>query len=65
MQIIIDAATGEHQSVEPGGGVVGFFSWKRLAEILHDAGEVKPDERLISYRLDAGGVHYRVAREPQ
>lgn len=60
MQITIDASTGKVSTSEATGGVVGFFSWRRLAEILRDAKEIKPTERLVSYRLDEHGIHYRV-----
>lgn len=62
MKITIDARTGQISATEELGGVVGFFSWRRLAEILRESGEVKTGERLMSYRLDEHGIHYRVDR---
>lgn len=60
MQIIIDATTGKVSNSEDSGGVVGFFSWRRLAEILREAGEVTDAEKPLSYRLSDQGIHYRV-----
>jgi hypothetical protein len=59
MQIAIDAKTGEATRDE-GGGVVGFCSWKRLAELFRDAKEVRDTEELVSYRIDWRGITYRV-----
>ena len=61
MRITIDAITG-NIFPEVAGGVVGFFSWRRLASILRDAGEIKRGERVLSYRIDEAGVHFRVGR---
>lgn len=60
MQITIDAQSGKIATSEAMGGVVGFCSWRRLAELFRDAGELKTTEKLISYRLDEHGIHYRV-----
>lgn len=60
MQIVIDAETGKVSSTESHGGVVGFISWRRLAEMFREAGETKAGEKMISYKLDDHGIHYRV-----
>lgn len=60
MQITIDAKTGQTSTSEETGGVVGFCSWRRLAEVFKAAGELKPTEAMVSYRLDDHGIHYRV-----
>ena len=61
MQIVIDAKTGKISSTESHAGVVGFISWRRLADMFLYSGEVNPNEELISYRLSEDGIHFKVA----
>ncbi len=43
-----------------GCGVSKFTSWRRLEEILIAAGEIRPDERITGYKVDAQGVAYYI-----
>lgn len=63
MKVTIDAKTGQVSLYPPEGGVVGFFSWRRLSEILYSAGEVRPTEILVSFSVDERGIEYRVERK--
>jgi len=41
-----------------GSGVVGYFSWRRLSEILRAAGELKDNERIKGYYVTEDGVKF-------
>jgi len=47
---------------QAGGGIVGFCSWRRLQEVLRQAGELRPEERLVSYQVDERGISFRVTQ---
>lgn len=56
-----DFATGKeipaHQVVP---GTCGFISWRRLAEVLRDARELKPHEIADTVQVDERGLTFRV-----
>lgn len=59
MQTAIDAKTGAKIECLA-GGLEGFVSWRRLAEVFREGNEIRPSEELVSYRLTSEGIHYRV-----
>lgn len=49
---------------ESKGGVKGFASWDRLADILRKAGELRDDERVVAFERDNSGLSWRVEFDP-
>lgn len=58
-----DASGKELEAHQVRGGVAGFCSWRRLQEVLRQAGELRPEERLMSYQVDDRGISFRVTQE--
>jgi hypothetical protein len=57
------AATGRPiETHEVRSCVVGFCSWKRLAEVYRAAGELKEGETIESFQVDERGISIRVVR---
>lgn len=55
-----DRIGNELQAHEVRGATVGFISWRRLAEVLRAAGELRDYERADGYQIDDRGVTVRV-----
>ena len=55
-----DAKTGNEFPAYQASGLAGFTSWVRLSKIFRDAGEVRPDEELLSFQVDDRGITFRV-----
>jgi len=56
-----DISTGEEipaHKVE--AGATGFISWRRIAEVLRAAEELRPDETAVSIQVDERGLSFRV-----
>ncbi len=61
--IHISAETGNEISafdVHRDANIVGFCSWKRLAEVFRRADEVKKNETLSSFQIDDRGITFRI-----
>lgn len=60
----VNAQTGREYppSLPPSGrlGLCNTISWKRLEQVLRDAGEIRRSELLISYEIGDDGITYRV-----
>lgn len=56
-----DFATGaEIPAHKVASGITGFISWRRLAEVLRKAGELKPHEIADTVQVDERGILFRV-----
>lgn len=61
--IHFSAETGNEISaheVHHDANIVGFCSWKRLAEIFRRADEVRTNETLSSFQIDDRGITFRI-----
>jgi hypothetical protein len=60
-------ADGKKLKALPSSGLVGvgFFSWHRLQEILRKAGEIRPNELLLSYQVDDRGICFRITERQE
>lgn len=38
------------------GSLVNFCSWRRLVDVLREAGEVRPNEEVCSFVAEDGGI---------
>jgi hypothetical protein len=55
---VILSETGERiPTGRPGFNVVNFCSWRRLAEELHAAGNVRPDETVACFEITDRGIN--------
>lgn len=60
--IHIDAKTGQQiPAFAVSGESVGFISWRRLAEVLGSARELRGGENVVSYQIDDRGLTFRVS----
>lgn len=66
MKLTFDAVTGNLLDVPSPGGTYGVIGWARLKDVLHHAGEIRPDERITHFTLDTarGVIEYRTERRP-
>lgn len=52
--------TGMEVPAHTVSGQTGFISWRRLAEVLRAAGELKPHEIADTVQVDLRGLAFRV-----
>lgn len=51
---------GKQIAPHEASGIAGFTSWLRLAEIFRAAGELRDNERLLSFQVDDRGITFYV-----